>query len=121
MAERKGSVLKCISLSIKIFSAFILISLFCYWSINAWLKYSSEPIVTHTEFRFGDDNEGNLSMPVISFCKLNSQKCCTPESYLSTNLTNATAFIESIKYSRPFEGNMIEFIIECNMIDQLHF
>ena len=108
MAERKGSVLKCISQSIKIFSAFILISLCCYWSVNAWLKYSDEPIVTHTEFRFGDDNEGNLSMPVISFCKLNHQKCCTPESYSLTNLTNVTAFIESIKYARPFEGNKIK-------------
>ena len=108
MANRKGLVLKIISQSIKIFSVCILISLFSYWSINAWVKYSSEPIVTHTEFRFGDDNEGNLSMPVLSFCKLGKQKCCTPESYLSADLINTTDFIESIKYPRPFEGNKME-------------
>ena len=45
------------------------ISLFSYWSILAWTKYQDEPIATNTEFRLGDDNLGNFTSPVISFCR----------------------------------------------------
>lgn len=45
------------------------ILLFSYWSILAWTKYQDEPIATNTEFRLGDDNLGNFTSPVISFCR----------------------------------------------------
>ena len=45
------------------------ISLFSYWSVLALTKYQDEPIATSTEFRIGDDNLGNFTSPVISFCR----------------------------------------------------
>ena len=119
---KKGRIvlLKCTAVSIRIFSACILLSLFSYWSISAFQKYLDEPIATRTEFRFGDDNLGNLSMPVISFCRspfhrYSYDKCKKakkgPIKWSDTikciqELGTISKFFESLAYSRPYEGKI---------------
>ena len=114
--EGKIVLLKCTAVSIRIFSACILLTLFSYWSISAFLKYLDEPIATRTEFRFGDDNLGNISMPVISFCKSPfhrySNDQCKARNWYETmkcikKLGNAAKFVESITYTRPYRGKTL--------------
>ena len=118
--EGKSVLLKCTAVSIRIFSACILLALFSYWSISAFLKYLDEPIATQTEFRFGDDNQGNLLMPVISFCKSPfhrySNDQCKARKWFEVikciqELGTVTKFAESLVYPRPYEGKVNSFSI----------
>ena len=54
--------------AIRLASVVLLIAIFIYWTITAYLKYLSEPVSTSLEHRLGDDNLGNFTLPVISFC-----------------------------------------------------
>ena len=57
--------------AIRLFSILVLISVFIYWAIGAYIKYEQEPISTSTEYRLGDDDLGNFSLPVITFFSIN--------------------------------------------------
>ena len=118
--EGKSVLLKCTAVSIRIFSACILLTLFSYWTISAFLKYLDEPIATQTEFRFGDDNQGNLLMPVISFCKSPfhrySNDQCKARKWFEVikciqELGTVAKFVESLVYPRPYEGKFNSFNI----------
>jgi hypothetical protein len=39
-----------------------------YWSSTAIIKYASEPLSTQTQYLFGDDNLGNISLPLVTLC-----------------------------------------------------
>ena len=56
--------------AIRLFSILVLISVFIYWTISAYLKYKQEPISTSTEYRLGDDDLGNFNLPVVTFYKV---------------------------------------------------
>ena len=53
----------------RLVSLILLIAIFIYWTITAYLKYESEPVSTSLEHRLGDDDLGNFTLPVISFCR----------------------------------------------------
>ena len=55
--------------AIRLFSILVLISVFIYWAIGAYIKYEQEPISTSTEYRLGDDDLGNFYLPVVTFYK----------------------------------------------------
>ena len=46
-----------ISSILKLISATVLMIVFSYWSITAWLKYKSEPLATTTQFRLNIECE----------------------------------------------------------------
>jgi hypothetical protein len=52
-----------------IFSLGLLVVL-VYWSSTAIIKYASEPISTQTQYLFGDDNLGNISLPLVTLCPI---------------------------------------------------
>ena len=95
------------------------ISLFSYWSVLAWTKYQDEPIATNTEFRLGDDNLGNFTSPVISFCRhryLNAyMKKCKDKSWKALQIEKGE--IEAlIKCMQNYE-NVDEFLKESKALE----
>ena len=46
----------------------VLLLISMYWGWSACLKITSPPIGTRLQFRYGDDNKGNLSLTAISIC-----------------------------------------------------
>ena len=98
--------------AIRLFSILILISVFIYWTISAYLKYKQEPISTSTEDRLGDDNLGNFSLPVITFFVVPNKRLlkCKPihrnkvlsEGIISASVScmqeydNVTAFLDAV-------------------------
>ena len=54
--------------ALRLVSLILLIAIFIYWTITAYVKYLSEPVSTSLEHRLGDDNLGNFTLPIISFC-----------------------------------------------------
>ena len=65
--------------AIRLFSILVLISVFIYWAIGAYIKYEQEPISSSTEYRLGDDDLGNFSLPVISFFSFNPKQQLPPK------------------------------------------
>ena len=55
--------------AIRLAIVLLLVAIFIYWTITAYLKYQSEPVSTSLEHRLGDDDLGNFTLPVISFCR----------------------------------------------------
>ena len=60
MAQKKG-ISKLASFLLKFISVSFLLMIFCKLSIEAWIKYESEPIATQITYRYGDDDKGGLS------------------------------------------------------------
>ena len=97
---------------IRLFSILVLISVFIYWTITAYLKYEQEPISTSTEDRLGDDDLGNFSLPVITFfivpylrlpkCKPVHRAKILSEGIVAASIScmqdydNVTAFLEDV-------------------------
>ena len=54
--------------AIRLFSILILLLVFVYWTITAYGKYLDQPTSTTTEYRLGDDDMGNLTLPIFTFC-----------------------------------------------------
>ncbi len=91
----------------------LLLTIFIYWSYSALTKYFDEPVATQIEFKFGDDDKGNISFPVLTFCKLDLDYIdealgCGENSFLlfekfnecmnSTPDLTIETFLEKIKY-----------------------
>ncbi len=55
---------------IRIGSVAVLAYTFAFWSWVAIKKYRSKPVSTAVSFRYGDDFQGNIEFPVVSFCHL---------------------------------------------------
>ena len=103
--------------AIRLFSILVLISVFIYWTISAYLKYKQEPISTSTEYRLGDDDLGNFNLPVVTFYKVPEArlpKCkkIHRDKIFSEGITaasiscmqdydNVTAFLEDVHITRP--------------------
>ena len=114
---------KCIANFIRFIALVVLLSLFFYWTISAWNKYLDEPIATQIQFRYGDDDFGNISMPVISFCQLPPLKYCNKTGFPTyknaldciASLGNVTKFEESLKVGafkyRPFKCMFISLTL----------
>ena len=97
---------------VRLFSILVLISVFIYWTITAYLKYKQEPISTSTEDRLGDDDLGNFSLPVITFfivpylrlpkCKPIHRAKILSEGIVAASIScmqgydNVTAFLEDV-------------------------
>ena len=67
LKERLKSLKMACAKAIRLFLILVLISVFIYWAIGAFLKYEQEPISTSTEYRLGDDDLGNFSLPIFTF------------------------------------------------------
>ena len=64
--------------AIRLASVILLIVIFIYWTVTAYLKYLSEPVSTSLEHRLGDDDLGNFTLPVISFCLAHYSPASSP-------------------------------------------
>ena len=104
-------------------SMIILITLFCYWGINAFKKLTSEPISTRIENKYGDDDMGNLIMPAISLCRpsesisiIKSLKCLynTSEPFYVNAINcievlgNVTHFMNGMRYENPMKCKLLQ-------------
>ena len=77
------------------------------------MKYEQEPISTSTEYRLGDDDLGNFSLPVFSFCVVPGErlkKCkeihrkkIAKEGVIAASIScmqdyeNVTAFLDDVQ------------------------
>ena len=107
---------------IRLFSILVLISVFIYWTITAYLKYKQEPILTSTEERLGDDDLGNFSLPVITFfivpylrlpkCKTIHRAKILSEGIIAASIScmqdyeNVTAFMEDVHVPNFMKRNI---------------
>ena len=102
-------------------SVIILVGLLIYWCVLAIMKYSNEPIATSVEFRYGDDGLGNITMPMMTFCKKSLYqksiwKNCTyvdgPPFMTAINCIeehgDVDKFVEAIKYENPLKGTLLK-------------
>ena len=114
MKNKEDNTFKCIFNLFHLFAVIALVVVFSYWSVNAYLKYQSEPISTTTELRYGEDNKGKISMPVLTFCVKPVWKNCGYAKGLMpyehainclVNYGNVTEFVEKISYKNPVKGN----------------
>ena len=103
--------------AIRLFSILVLISVFIYWAIGAYMKYELEPISTSTEYRLGDDDLGNFSLPVFTFffiekfripkCKKIHRDKMWTEGMTAASIScmqdydNVTAFLEDVHVQNP--------------------
>ena len=55
-------------LTLKVISVLFFSSIFLYWSINAIIKYRSNPTLSTVAYKFGDDGHGNFEFPAITIC-----------------------------------------------------
>ena len=51
-------------------SAVALLCLFMYWGYVAICKYIEQPISTQISYRFGDEDDGLIEFPAVTFCPL---------------------------------------------------
>ena len=114
MKNKEDTTFKCIFKLFHLFAVIALVIVFSYWSVNAYQKYKSEPISTTTELRYGEDNKGKISMPVLTFCVKPVWKSCGYAKGLMpyehavnciVNYGNVTEFVDKISYKNPVKGN----------------
>ena len=104
-----------------LFSVIILTTILIYWCVLAIIKYNDEPIATSIEFRYGDDGLGNITMPMMTFCKKSLYqksiwKNCTyvdgPPFMTAINCIeehgDVNKFVEAIKYKNPLKGKPVK-------------
>ena len=118
--------------AIRLFSILVLISVFIYWAIGAYMKYELEPISTSTEYRLGDDDLGNFSLPVITFflaenfripkCKKIHRDKIKTEGTTGASIScmqeydNVTSFMESVHVPRVMKRkNFCSYFIQIHL------
>ena len=121
---------------------FLLVAIFIYWTITAYIKYESEPVSTSLEHRLGDDDLGNFTLPVISFCRAHYnesldksphlKKCniIHRQKILTDGMTNAAIdcmqdydnisdFLEAIKIDYPSHKRKNVLGSFCRTVDKI--
>ncbi len=60
-----------VEIFLKVSWALILLVIFVYWSVNAIMKYISQPVATEIKFKFGDNDTGYIGLPAFTVCLAN--------------------------------------------------
>ena len=121
LKDRVRSLKMACAKVIRLFLILVLISVFIYWAIGAYVKYELEPISTSTEYRLGDDDLGNFSLPVITFflqenfripkCKKIHRDKIKTEGTTGASIScmqeydNVTSFMKSVHVPRVMKRN----------------
>ena len=95
--------LRCLKTFMEIISISLYLAIFCYWTVTAFQKYCNEPISTNFEYRFGDDDKGNITFPVITFCQRVVIPECTKENGLFLRYESALDCINALNNASQFE------------------
>ena len=102
---------------IRLLSILVLISVFIYWTISAYTKYEEEHISTSTEYRIGDDDVGNLNLPVFTFCldpRWRMPKCHKHRGKMHTEGTTSALISCMQDYS-----NSTEFLKKVHVLNHI--
>ena len=87
-------------LTLKVISVLFFSSIFLYWSINAIIKYRSQPTLSTVAYKFGDDGHGNFEFPAITIC-LDTFNWITLSPGMKNNCTRPI--------TKMFWGNYVDF------------
>ena len=91
--------------AIRLAIVLLLVAIFIYWTITAYLKYQSEPVSTSLEHRLGDDDFGNFTLPVISFCRAHYNESLDKSPHLKN--------CNSIHRENILKNGMTNAAIDC--------
>jgi hypothetical protein len=93
---------KCIILvakSLRVIAELAFFLIFMYWSIEAFNKFDSDPISSNINFRYGDDNKGNIQFPAISICLDRFSRLTGPGSPVYNKCSNpAKSFVNVLLF-----------------------
>ena len=96
--------LRCLKTFMEIISIGLYLAIFCYWTVTAFQKYRSQPISTNFEYRFGDDDKGNITFPVLTFCQRVTIPSCTEDRGQFLNYDQALECIKTLNNVSQFEN-----------------